>query len=44
MLAVTGESTYRHVGAGGAGVPHRYLIAGATLIGGEGPWGHFEPQ
>jgi hypothetical protein len=41
LRAVTGGASYLHTGAATDGLLHRYLIVGATLHAGEGPWGHF---
>lgn len=43
LLTTTPASGFRHISARTDGLVHRYLIAGWTLSGGEGPWGHFEP-
>ena len=41
LRAVTGGTDHAHAGAANDGLLHRYLIVGATLQAGEGPWGHF---
>jgi hypothetical protein len=43
LLAVSGAASQVHAGsAAGTGL-RWYLVVGATLGGGEGSWGHFEP-
>jgi hypothetical protein len=39
-LASTGRPSYTHVGAASTPGDYHYLVAGATLAGGEGPTGH----
>jgi hypothetical protein len=41
LLTVTGSTSHLHVGGAATGANARYLVAGETLLGGEGPWGHF---
>ena len=41
LRAVSGATDYVHAAAAGDGLLHRYLVVGATLGAGEGPWGHF---
>jgi len=41
LQAITGATDHVHAGAAGDGLLHRYLVVGATLDAGEGPWGHF---
>jgi hypothetical protein len=41
LRSVTGATDHVHTGAANDGLLHRYLIVGATLHAGEGPWGHF---
>jgi hypothetical protein len=38
---VSGQPTYTDTQPAAVGTLQLYLIAGATLEGGEGPWGHF---
>ncbi len=42
LLGVTGQPTFTHVGAAAGPARLRYLVVGHELVGGEGPWGHFE--
>lgn len=42
LLGVTATPTYDHRNALQDGKPHRYLVVGARLVGGEGPWGFWD--
>ena len=41
LLSVTAQPTFLRRTAASNGVDERYLVVGATPIGGEGSWGHF---
>jgi hypothetical protein len=42
LIGVTAGTSFDHEGALADPNAFRYVIVGATLAGGEGPWGHFE--
>jgi hypothetical protein len=43
LLGITGLPSFSHIGAADGSDSRSYVIVAATLAGGEGPWGHFEP-